>query len=153
MHNTVALAHGWLDGCLLLLSASSTLCVRLRLLDRDRVERIRVGCPAPRLSPESSPRPASNSRKWEPLRDAAPRLLAEGIPTLRYVAVSSSGHMARDTDDPGGSSFRESVRWWRVVSGVVAEKRAVELIEISAEEGQRLDEYMRGEAFANTLQL
>ncbi|KAH9916875.1 uncharacterized protein B0H18DRAFT_1123945 [Fomitopsis serialis] len=129
MHNTVALAHGWLS----------------------RAHPSRV--PAPRLSPEAGPSFNSRNWKWEPLRDAAPRLLAEGIPTLRYVAVSSSGYMAQDTDDPGCSSFRGSPRWWRVVSDVMTKTRAVELIEIGAEEGQRLDEYMRSEAFADTLQL
>jgi len=156
MHNinTIALAHEWLDACLPLLSASNILCVRLRLVHR--IERIRVGTPAPDLSPDAETmfRLDNSIREW--LRDAAPRLLAEGIPTLRYVAVSS-GYMVEDFGAPGCSSFRGRARWWRVVSesvdADVAEERAVELIEISAEEGQRLDEYMRSEAFAHTLQL
>ncbi|KAH9916871.1 uncharacterized protein B0H18DRAFT_1036683 [Fomitopsis serialis] len=150
MHGDVDDAQKWMDKYLPLLSASNILCVRLKLaLDSNDFN----------VSSDfdsHSDTGYDNDGKWEKLGNAAPRLLAEEIPTLRYVAVASGRMVVNaDSDIPQGSIFRGRMhRWWRIDAGeAVAEKRSVDLVEISAEEGQRLDEYMRGEAFADTLQL
>ncbi|KAH9833570.1 uncharacterized protein C8Q71DRAFT_774035 [Rhodofomes roseus] len=164
-------AQVWLDQCLPLFSDSDLLCIRLRLVDQiDRV------IDAEEFESMVDDEDELVSDHWEDIQNEAPQVIAKAIPSLRYVAVSS-GYMVENDAAPGGSSFRGQAQWWRVVgdeegSGVAGSdqgSRSVEvdeedsedaesgegegLIEIDEEEGERIDEYLRSEAFAKTLKL
>ncbi|TFY63605.1 hypothetical protein EVJ58_g3145 [Rhodofomes roseus] len=121
------------DECLPLFSDSDLLCIRLRLVDQiDRV---------------------IDANQWLMMR-------------------MSCGYMVKNDVAPAGSSFRGEAQWWRVVgddkgsgsrsaeadeeeedSGDAESGKGEELVEIDEGEGERIDEYLRSEAFAETLKL
>ncbi|KAH9919521.1 uncharacterized protein B0H18DRAFT_1122443 [Fomitopsis serialis] len=165
LHDDPLLAQKWLDECLPLFSDSNLLCVGLRL-----VEYIGDTITAQKYSVlEASPDDSNwiEDSEWEGLWDTAPKVLAEVIPSLRYVAVSS-GCMVEGRVDREQSTFRGKARWWRVVrdnskanpgtpagaaTGAEDGMAPAELTEINGEEGRGMDQYMRGEVFADTLRL
>ncbi|TFY60264.1 hypothetical protein EVJ58_g5267 [Rhodofomes roseus] len=173
MHDDAGDAQMWLDECLPLFSDSDILCIRLRLVDQ-----IDRDIEAEEFESMVDDEDELVGGHWEDIQNEAPQVIAKAIPSLRYVAVSS-GYMVENDAAPVGSSFRGQVQWWRVVgdeegSGVAGSdkgSRSVEadeeeedsedaesgegegLVEIDEEEGERIDEYLRSEAFAKTLKL
>ena len=83
-------------------------------------------------------------------------MIARALPSLRYVAVAS-GYMVEDLAAPRGAAFAGETRWWAVKVGggghvFEIDSGAPQLVEVDSAEGARIDSYMRGESFANTLQ-
>ncbi|KAH9829385.1 uncharacterized protein C8Q71DRAFT_863312 [Rhodofomes roseus] len=149
MHDESEYAQTWFDECLPLLSSCPILCVRLKFVQC----LLEVMAEDEFASIKDRPEPGELiDSEWEELRDAAPKLLAETIPSLRYIAVSS-GYMVGDL---AWSTFGGGwARWWNVAREALeneTEGSTVELVEIDEGEGRKVDEYMRSAWFAKTLQ-
>ncbi|EPT02216.1 hypothetical protein FOMPIDRAFT_1047922 [Fomitopsis schrenkii] len=132
----------WLEKCLPLLGSCGLLCLRLCLCGRMMLGRI-----APAEYSEAAARGADplDGSGWEGIREAAPQMIARALPALRYVAVAS-GYMVKDPVGSGGAVFAGETRWWGVTAG-----DAPQLAEMDEGEGARMDDYLRSEAFAETL--
>jgi len=109
MHDDNSGARVWLNQCLSLLSDSHILCIRLRLVDE--IDRVIDAREFESMADDDDGFVRSD---WEDVQNEAHQVIANAIPPLRYVAVSS-GYMVRDDAAPGGSSFRGEIQWWHVV--------------------------------------
>ncbi|TFY69258.1 hypothetical protein EVJ58_g521 [Rhodofomes roseus] len=147
-HDHTDLAQDWLDEYLPMFSNCGILCIRIRLVEfiDDTI-----------TEQEWQSREDDDwddwmvGSEWKELRDAIPNLVLKAVPSLRYVSVSP-GYMVHDWNGLDEPAFVGQTRWWRATSGnseagLEDGQAAAELMEIDAGEGQRIDEYMRSEAF------
>ncbi|KAH9829412.1 uncharacterized protein C8Q71DRAFT_888930, partial [Rhodofomes roseus] len=144
LHDNTTLARKWLDECLPQFSDCGILCVRIRLVES--IGNTITEQEWQSLEADSDDWDAEGD--WEELRNAAPGLILQAIPSLCYVSVSP-GYMMEDRNEP---AFVGRTQWWRVPddnseTGSEDRQAATSLVKLDAEEGWGIHEYMRSEAF------